>query len=42
MKKARSFIKKYDHFIFHDLFAKSVDCNEAHKNQIIQGKNEKL
>ena len=42
--KARSFMEKYDYFILHDLFEKSVACNEAqaHKNQRIQGKNEKL
>ena len=42
IKRARSFTRKHDHFILHALFAKSVACTEAHKNQRIQGKNEKL
>ena len=33
---------KHDDSIFYDLLAKSFACNEAHKNQRIQGKNKKL
>ena len=29
---------KRDHFALHDLFEKSVACNEAHKNHRIRGK----
>ena len=40
--KARSLLVKHDHVVLHELFAKNVTSNSAHKNHRNQWKNKKL